>query len=319
MSISLPTLAANSTSLDKMEDSVLGTNYPNDKIEKRVDRLEKTVYGKQKAGSVDARLAKLAKDTSADVIGQEIAPSKDTFKNENDDIAKSDGTENYPIINDIEQKLFNKTTPERSLHTRMANIEKKMFNKTYETDDYYARMERIKSEYYAQNPPIAQNQQSSQDDNLAYGDDTGGLSSPNYSNYTGGSADLGNTSDSNNADDIKSYYGTPQMNDYAMHPNSKPFTTVNSQDEYELSTLEQRLLNNTYPDQSMNERLSRLETKVFDTDFFYDDEKIRLDRIESASKAKKTSKKYDSNKFYSKLNTALQIGTMMLMVLAFIL
>ena len=99
MSISLPTFAASNTNLDKMEDSVLGTNFPNDKIEKRVDRLEKTVYGKQKSGSIDARLAKLAKDTSADVIGQEIAPTKDTFKNENDEIVKSDGTENYPIIN----------------------------------------------------------------------------------------------------------------------------------------------------------------------------------------------------------------------------
>ena len=54
-------------------------------------------------------------------------------------------------------------------------------------------------------------------------------------------------------------------------------------------------------------------------ELFYDDAKIRIDRLASVSKAKKSSHKYDNNKFYSKLNTAMTIGSMVLMVLAFIL
>ena len=58
---------------------------------------------------------------------------------------------------------------------------------------------------------------------------------------------------------------------------------------------------------------------MFETDFFYDDAKLRIDRLASATKAKKSIHKYDDNKFYSKLNTAMTIGSMVLMILAFIL
>src|SRR5574344_364068 len=290
---SYPVLSAQLSNIDKMEDSILGATYPKDKIEKRVQRLEKAVYGKEKTGSTDSRLAKLSKDTNSDVMGEEISPVRDTFA-ENDEVVKSDGTENYPIINEIEQKLFNKSTPERSLHKRLVEIEKKMFNKTYDTDDYYTRMERIKSEYYAQNPPIAQTNNNDDDNSLVTTEDN----SDTTGNY-------------------KSFYASPQANDYMF--NQQPYSNINEQDEYDLTALEEKILKNTYKNQSMNERLSRLENKLFETDFFYDDDKIRIDRIESAAKAKKSAKKYDNNKFYSKLNTALQIGTMLLMVLAFIL
>src|SRR5574344_2155167 len=215
---SYPVLSAQLSNIDKMEDSILGATYPKDKIEKRVQRLEKVVYGKEKTGTTDSK------------------------------VAKSDGTENYPIINEIEQKLFNKSTPERSLHKRLVEIEKKMFNKTYDTDDYYTRMERIKSEYYAQNPPIAQTNNNDDDNSLVTTEDN----SDTTGNY-------------------KSFYASPQANDYMF--NQQPYSNINEQDEYDLTALEEKILKNTYKNQSMNERLSRLENKLFETDFFYDDDK----------------------------------------------
>lgn len=286
----LQSFGANSVSstLSKLEDATFGVDYSTEKPEARLNRLEKNIYGKTKSGSVQNRLNTINKDIAGDVIGQEIAPSTDTFMNE-EDIVKSDGSEKYPIIDEIEQKLFMRSTPEKSLHSRIVNIEKKLFNKTFETDDYYTRMERIKAEYYNQNPPIAQNN-SYDYDYTAYND-----SEP----------------------DIQSYYSSPQFNSYQR--NKQPFSTYNSKDEYELAALEEKILHNSYPNDSVNERLSRLENKVFETDFFYDDAKIRLDRLASVSKAKKSSHRYDNNKFYSKLNTAMTIGSMVLMILAFIL
>ena len=89
--------------------------------------------------------------------------------------------------------------------------------------------------------------------------------------------------------------------------------------DYKLSALEKKVLNSTFPDENSNDRLARLESRVFDTEFYYDDESDRLERLESAINAKTSSNKYDNNKFQQKLNTALQIGAMVLMVLAFIL
>lgn len=283
-----------SDTLSKLEDAALGIDYPKDKTENRLNRLEKNIYGKARSGSVQSRLAKINKDIAGDVLGQEIAPSSDTFMNE-DELVKSDGTENYPILNEIEQKIFLHSEPEKSLHTRIVNIEKKMFNKTFETDDYYTRVERIKSKYYTQYPPIAQN------------------TYPDYPDYRNDY-----TAFNDSEPEIQSFYAPPTRN-HSRQMAMEPYNNLNSADEYQLMALEQKILKNTYPNQSINERLSRLENKVFDTDFFYDDEKIRIDRLASASKAKKSSHKYDNNKFYSKLNTAMQIGTMVLMVLAFIL
>ena len=285
-----------STTLSKLEDVTFGVDYSNEKPESRLSRLEKNIKGQSKTGSIKTRLDKINKDIAGDVIGEEITPTKDTFMNEEDIIA-SDGTENYPILNEIEQKLFNKSTPEKSLHSRIVNIEKKLFNKSYDTEDYYTRVERIKAEYYNQNPPIANNW-----DNDNYGD--------SYSNDY--------TAYNDTEPDIQSYYTPPTMRNWDRQ-NQGPYSTYSPKDEYELAALEERILNNTYPNDTVNDRLSRLENKVFETDFFYDDAKIRIDRLASVSKAKKSSHKYDNNRFYSKLNTAVSIGSMLLMVLAFIL
>ena len=93
-----------STTLSKLEDATFGVEYSSEKTENRLNRLEKNIYGKTKSGTVQNRLSAINKDIAGDVIGQEIAPSTDTFMNE-EDIVKSDGTENYPILDEIEQKL----------------------------------------------------------------------------------------------------------------------------------------------------------------------------------------------------------------------
>ena len=113
-----------STTLSKLEDATFGVEYSSEKPENRLNRLEKNIYGKTKSGTVQNRLSAINKDIAGDVIGQEIAPSTDTFMNE-EDIVKSDGTENYPILDEIEQKLFMSSNPEKSLRSRIVLIEKK--------------------------------------------------------------------------------------------------------------------------------------------------------------------------------------------------
>ena len=58
---------------------------------------------------------------------------------------------------------------------------------------------------------------------------------------------------------------------------------------------------------------------MFGTEFSTDDMNTRIKRLNSANKAKKTSKKYDSQKFQQKMSTAMEIGAMILMILAMVL
>ena len=58
---------------------------------------------------------------------------------------------------------------------------------------------------------------------------------------------------------------------------------------------------------------------MFGTNFASDDNETRINRISSAYKAQKSADKYDTNKFSQNITTAVQIGTLLLMVLACIL
>lgn len=86
-----------------------------------------------------------------------------------------------------------------------------------------------------------------------------------------------------------------------------------------LSAMENAVLNRSFPNDSTDTRLSRLESRMFGTIFGDDEQEARMQRLASAYKAQKTATRYDSNKFSQNMATAMQIGTILLMVLACIL
>jgi len=266
--------------LTKLENSVFGISYPDQKQELRLNRLEENVYGIKKKGSPSERLKHLAKDLNSDVIGQEITPCEDTLAQQE---YKSDNSVDYPIIDDVEKRLKITSKSGQTLHSRLVAIEKELFKKVYDTDDFYTRVERIKGEVY-------------QNNELAYSDDDEDeIVIPEYS-----SDDI---FDSLGIDRLKRH--NPRMNQGSNNDR--------------ISRLEKKLLHRTYSDESENDRLARLENTVFDTDFYYDEETERLNRLEGAVKGQSSANKYDNNKIQQRINTALQIGAMILMVLACIL
>lgn len=73
---------------------------------------------------------------------------------------------------------------------------------------------------------------------------------------------------------------------------------------------------NTIP---YNQELAQLEYDAFGTEFSNDDTQTRIKRLNSANKAKKSSSRYDSAKFQNRMSTAMEIGAMLLMILAMVL
>ena len=258
--------------LSKLEDSMLGATYQNEKTENRLSRLEEYVYGTKKNGNTSERLKRLAKDLNADVIGEDTTacekPQTPVFE------YPEDSSVDYPIIDDVERNLKIKSQPAQSLHSRLVAIEKQIFNKVYDTDDFYTRVERIKGEVYKNS--VAQKYED--DDEILL---------PEY-----------------NSDSILNRYRTDRYGNF---------------DNPRISKLERKILGNQYNDENENDRLARLENAMFDTEFYYDDTTERLERLEGAVKGQKSAAKYDNNKLQQRINTALQIGAMILMVLACIL
>ena len=115
------------------------------------------------------------------------------------------------------------------------------------------------------------------------------------------------------------YYDYDDYNDYNDSQDiSENRGFINPYNTYKLSILEQKILNDTYPYDNNDRRLARLENYIFSTDFSGDNDKVRISRLEEAIRTAHYSKQGDS-KLHRTINTAMQIATMVLMVLAIIL
>lgn len=292
-----------SASLTRMEKSLFGIDYSAQNDDARLKRIEEVVYGKVSSTAVSQRVSKLSQDLSADLMGQEIKPQKDTFAESEDAyserVPKADSSVNYPVVNNLEQKVFHKEFKSMEINQRLANLENNVFKKSY-NDDLNSRVERLKSALMPEKVAESESPDYDYDDNSSAPED---ILSPN--------APLG-----------RSYFG-PGFNQAIPSLNSPS----NLMGEYSpaagldvsLGALEKSVLNKSFPDDTISNRLTRLELRVFNSSFVDDDEQARFDRVASAHQAKKTSKKYDGNKASQRMSTAMQIGAILLMVLAAVL
>ncbi len=268
--------SSQNNTIAKIENELYGFDFNKDSTQNRVARLEKTIYGKSSTGDINTRIKKLSGDISADVIGLEITPTEDTFAEE--EKLAEDSSVNYPVVDEIEQKIFNRTYKNRDFHSRIVAIERKLFGKIYDVDDYATRMDRIKTEVMPQT--LADNRKN-YDDNAFDSLELSGLGSNRFGmpygqrNYSRPYANYG---------DMGSGYALPQGSDGTL-----------------------------------NDELAQLEYETFGTEFSNEDTESRIKRLNSAKKAQKSSSRYDSNKFSQRMTTAMEIGAMILMILAMVL
>ncbi len=269
--------ATQNAEISKIENELYGFDYINDDLKNRVGRLEKTIYGKESSGDLSNRIKRLANDIIADQIGNEISPSEDTFREE-ENIA--DNTVDYPIVDEIENKLFGTTYKNRDFHTRIVTIERKLFGKIYDVDDYSTRMDRIKTAALPESLMTDKNRFNYDRDALSSSD----LNGLNFNRY-----------------------GTMP---YGQQNLTRPYANYGDYSGFS----EHRA-----PNGNIDEELAQLEYDTFGTEFSGDDTKTRIKRLNSANKAKKSSRKYDSQKFQQHMSTAMEIGAMILMILAMVL
>lgn len=286
-----------SSILDNIENSLYGFTYTTSDDTTRLSRIESTVYGQAKSNkSITERISSLKKDMSADLIGQEITPKEDTFMEDQDSYKEEKVAQNsvppaganvdYPSINELEKEIFKQEFKTKDLNSRLASLEQKSLGKTYENEPFSARVERLQAKI---KPKSFMDNSIAQSSNSFYDEDV----IPLDKNYR------------------LDEYSSPEF-DYDAYnaKNSKPTNLAN---------VEKALFKRTFANERMDNRLSRLENTMFGTTFASDSESDRVRRISSAYKATKSASKYDSNKFTQNMATAMQLGTLILMILACVL
>lgn len=278
--IPIESFAANKTQtaeISKIENEIYGFDYNNENINSRIARLEKSIYGKESSGNIQQRISKITSDMSSEQIGLEITPTEDTFREEE---TIADSTVNYPIVDEIEMKIFNKTYKNRDFHTRIVTIERELFGKIYDVEDYSKRMDRIKAEVMPER--LAREK--------VFGYDN--------SEESLNSIDLSGLNQSRFASRMP----------YGQENYTRPYANYG---DYTGSAAPLS--------ENLNDELAQLEYDTFGTEFSNEDTQSRIKRLNSVNKAKKSSSKYDSAKFQQRMSTAMEIGAMLLMILAMVL
>ena len=263
--------------ISKIENELYGFDYLKDDIYTRLKRLEESIYGKSFNGDISARLKRINNDIISEHIGSQITPVEDTYS-EDENIA--DSSVNYPVLDEIEMKVFNETYKNRDFHTRIVSIERKLFGKIYDVEDYSTRMDRIKAEVLPEK--LAREKVFGYDnsDKSISSYDLSGLNTNRY----GGIMPYG------------------QENYTRPYANYGDYTGAGA----------------NIPD-NFDEELAQLEYQTFGTEFSNEDSKTRIKRLNSAQRAQKSSSKYDSNKFNQRMSSFMEIGAMLLMILAMVL
>lgn len=284
MNIQVPMISIGANSnITEVETSVFGYDYKNESDLKRIERLERYLYGTKKNGDIDKRLNDIKTDigfTSKNKQKNKLPTSSDKKLSENLNQSlnnelmglKENSTVDYPIVDSMEKEVFKTTYKNEDIYKRLDRLEEKVFN-SKSTASLNERVNKLASAISPMKNTVN-----------------------NMNNY------------SYSSDELNEYYAKSGLE------------TVNDQSlPFQLAVLEQELLRNIYDNDNIANRLTRLEQKLFKRTFQSDNDISRLQRIMVAYDAKKNSYKYENNRKMQNVATFSQIGGILLMILAILL
>ncbi len=222
--------------MSAIENNMFGYDYSNDVDIKRIERIEEHLYGQKKSGTVQKRLDNIQNDAGLELnqTNNKIDNNKDhkTLSSANIQDLKEDATVEYPMVDKIEQELFNTDYKKENIYTRLNRLEEKVFGKT-SNEDLNTRVEKLSSVVRPKKQMLAQ--------------------SPNY-NYS--------------QNDINNYYnnsGLETVNDQsvpfqlaALEEDLLKSAYMNDNIANRLNRLEQKLFNRTFSSDTDITRLQRI-------------------------------------------------------------
>ena len=278
-----------SNQLTQLENKILKSTYTFDPLEKRLDRLELEVFGDTNSDyEYEQRLSKLISSTgfnyNTNLNDSLIQKNNENQYNQN--YEKEDSSVSYPMVDTLEKEVFNRSFSNDDIYNRLTRLEKEVYKKTSENLSLSDRIDTLKGSILNQNPVYSYNDNN---DEIYY---------------------------SNDSDDvhIPRYYGEQNSLPYKVQQDNND----SSIDPY-LTQLEDKILKSNFSNESVDIRLSRLENKMFNKSFSSDSDVERLDRLMAVSEAKNNASIFDNNKIMRGLSAGVQIGGIILMILAMIL
>ena len=292
------------TKLNEIEKYFYGyTNKGSDTA--RVTRVEKDLYGKTSSQSLKNRVDKIYKDMNLEGSTGAAAPVNESYAPAVKDIGpEAEAGIKYPIVDKLEQKVFQKSYENDDIYNRLSRLEKKVFPNDVKRESTLSLNERVDALR----------------DKLLGGSQLAAVDIDPYREeiiLEDGQKYLGDS------DGQYNYYSYENSKNHIAQPSSESYKENYAESSgyaqnYDLDVLEKQLFGKRFAQEPPSKRLARLESNLFQRTFSDNDE-TRIQRLLAVTTAQKTSQEYDSNKWARRLNAGIQIGSILLMVLAMIL
>ena len=129
----IPALAGTiATALNDIENNIFGYNYKNETDTTRIERIEDYIYGNKKTGNIEERIKNIQNDIgllSAEEKTKQKEQIKENMIKKELLSAKEDSTVEYPMVDKIEQELYNTNYKNENIYARLDRLEKTVFNK----------------------------------------------------------------------------------------------------------------------------------------------------------------------------------------------
>lgn len=139
-----PTFAvAQNVELTNIEANIFGYDYDNETDLKRIERIENYLYGAKKNGNINTRIEKIKNDIG--YINEQKNVTKKELPNQlRIPKLKEDSSVEYPMVDKLEETLFNTTYKTEDIYKRLDRLEQKVFTKT-SNDDLNDRVDKLAS------------------------------------------------------------------------------------------------------------------------------------------------------------------------------
>ena len=133
-----------------IENTLFGYDYKGESEEKRVERIEKNIYGQSKTGDLNKRVENIKNDSGLTIRNQN-STNNTTYSKQNTNMnnnvlsdLKEDSTVEYLIVDKMEEEIFKTTYKNENIYSRLNRLEKSIFNKT-STEDLNSRVDKLAS------------------------------------------------------------------------------------------------------------------------------------------------------------------------------
>ena len=282
--LSCPCFATEITDVSIIENDLFGIEYNDENIAKRLSRIEENIFGEIKTGTNATRIKNITEASGISLTPKQTAEEK---RIATADYQKEDNSVTYPIIDMMENEVFNKNFHGENVYKRVARLEEKTFGKSSE-GDLSTRTDKLKASILAVKPETFAY------DNYNYKND--------YEYY-------------DNNDNLFSKANNEPLfsRSFSTGGAANPYQENQNDFEYALTSAENMILGKTNKNNTNSERLNKLEKKVFKKTF--SGNKItRLERVVSAAQAQKTGHIYKDSKLDKYLSTGIQVGSILLLI-----